>query len=333
MAPDDTRTRNRYLHWGGRGNRGRDSASDRAPGTRPDQRNAAARFTRRAAILGAGVASMSVVTDYPDWSAHVAQATQIANTGVPLLALPQTVFSNTAIAPAPGAPADFGAFKMNQVSYEIWVAVEFAAGTAVPFCEVQLLWGEPSNAVTMATDSFICAGGETSPGMITRGRGPCKGSNVLVVVTNLDATVTPTVQVRLITHSRPVASDDWRWNNHSNNLQTVPGWTLPHLPDDETVLGIGDDTIPASGGITRLVGPYSGRIKVGIQVHTGVIANLSFFLQPQPPTTYATNNPIGGQANPPTFFEVAGVRAPQRLTFNNLATTSIAVAWSLIAIP
>lgn len=274
---------------------------------------------------------MSVVGDFPDWSPHVATAQQIAATGVPLLALPQLAFANPAITPAPGSPYVSPSETLDQVSYEIYVTCQFVAGTAVPFVEVQLRWFDPGNIAQIASDTFIIPGATGSPGFAVRGRGPCKGASVIVAVTNLDAVNTPTVGIRLSQHSRIAPVDDWRWWNAFNSGQTVPGWTLPGLPPDESVLAVENVTIGASSSVTRLAGMFAGAVGVGLNVVTGSLSSLTMFLQPQTGALYAANNPVFGGAPPGLAFEVAGVRAPMRLVITNSATTAVSLAYSLIA--
>lgn len=333
MAPDDTRTSNRPVLWHRWNHRGRNRAGNRAQGPRADQLNAAARFSRRAALVAAGAAGMSVLTDYPDWAPHVALAQQVANTGVPLLNLPSVVYQSTGNVIAGNGNFTTAAFTVNQPGYEVYVTCQFATGTASPFVEVQLFWLDPGGAYNVATDSWVVPGATAAAGFVVRGRGPSKGSSVVVSVNNLDSANSATVGIHLLQHSRPVNNDDWRWANFSDKGLTVPGFTLPTLPNDESVVGMGNDTIAGSSSISRLVGMYNGRIKVGLNLATGTLASITFNLQALPSAHYQANNPIIGGAAPGLVFEVAGVRGPMLLRIINTVTTSITVAWSMVACP
>jgi hypothetical protein len=272
--------------------------------------------------------------DYRDWTAPQAHADSIAATGVPLLGAAQTLLANPAIAPAPGAPVTLGPFTVGQIGYDIVVTTQFAGGTAAPFIEVSLTWSDPGGVSTVTTDTFICPGATSLAGFIVRGRGPAKAGNVAVTVTNLDAVNTPTVGVRLLEHSRIFGRDDWRWHNSHNAGLTVPGFTLPVLPDDESVLGMATGVnVPANSTSSPLLfGMFSGPVGVGIQMTTGAFAALTVLLQAVPSSSYVANNPICGYLSPPSVFQVAGPRAPMRLILANNTGVALAVTLSLLAL-
>ncbi len=273
------------------------------------------------------------MSDFADWQVPQAHADTIAATGVPLLAQPATVFANTAISLAAGTSQTFGSFVVNQTAYEIWVAVNFPAGATVPFVELALLWGEPANAVTIAADTYILPGATSTPGFVVRGRGPAKGSNVIVSLINLDAGQTATVQVRLIQHSRPVMRDLWKWNNQADKALTVPTWTLPALTDDETVLGMGSATsIAAAGNAAFLCGMHDGPIQVGLEVNSGAASNLIVQVAAEPGGSYVSNNPLYSVTNGAPSFQIAGTRSPLRFQLHNNGTTVMTVTWSMLRV-
>lgn len=276
---------------------------------------------------------MSVLGDYPDFSPHVAQAEQIANTGVPLLTFGNVVFNNSFVV-AGGSSHSIPQQAMAQPGYEVIVEITSNPASTSPFAEVQLQWAINPAAVGTNTDTFVCVGGTTpAGGWFTVGTGPSKGNAVTVEVINLDATHSITVQLTVINNSRVYGRDDWRWNAPTDIGGSIPGFTLATLTPDESVLGMGNDTIAGSGSIDHIVGMYSGRIKVGLNMAAGTLAQITFNVQALPTTYYQGNNPIIGGVPPGLVFEIAGPRGPLRLRIINTATTSVTVAWSLIAVP
>lgn len=273
------------------------------------------------------------MTDFPDWQAPQAHANAIADTGVPLLTF-GNVQQNLSFPLAAGASHGFPQVSMVQPGYEVIVQATANPASTSPFVEVQLQWAINPAAVGTNTDTFVCAGGTTpAGGWFTVGTGPSKGNALTVQIKNLDTVNAMTVAVTVINNSRVYVRDDWRWNAPTDIGGTIPNFTLPTITPDESVLGIGNDTIAGSGSLARIVGSYSGRIKVGLNPVAGTLANVTFNLQALPSTYYQGNNPIIGGAPPGLVFEVAGPRAPMLLRIINTATTAVTFAWSLIAVP
>lgn len=276
---------------------------------------------------------MSVITDYPDYSDHVATADQVAQTGVPLLTFGNVALNKSFVVAANSSHSE-PQFAMPQPGYEVIIEITSNPASTVPFAEVQLQWAINPAAVGTNTDTFVCCGGTTpAGGWFTVGTGPSKGNAATLMVKNLDTVNSITVVVTVINNSRVYGRDDWRWNAPTDIGGTIPSFTLATLTPDESLLSIGNDTIAGSGSIDHIVGMYSGRIKVGLNMAAGTLANITFNLQALPTTYYQGNNPIIGGAPPGLVFEVAGPRGPLRLRIINTATTSVTVAWSLIAVP
>lgn len=271
------------------------------------------------------------MTDYPDYQTPAEHARQISVTGVPLLAQAATVYANPAVSVPANSSFASGTFPVNQTAYEIYISVGFPVAATVPFVEVTLQWGEPSGTVSMWADTYIIPGNTAAAGFLVRGRGPAKGSTVAVNIANLDAAQAASVNVRLLQHSRVAVRDDWRWNNGFNRSAVVPGWTLPVLPDDESVLGMEAAAAVAAGAsVSWLCGMHNGLVNFGLDLGGGALANLVVQVAAEPAGSYVANNPIYGTVNPPPNFQVACPRSPVRFQLHNNGTTAVNVTWSAI---
>jgi hypothetical protein len=135
----------------------------------------------------------------------------------------------------------------------------------------------------------------------------------------------------MLQNSRVYARDDFYWINQQPLGVLVPGFTLPLMAPDETVLGVvAGQAIAGSSSITRLFAMCPGRVGVGINMNTGALSALSLFIAPQPNSLYGSNNPVFGGVPPSSAFQVACPRAPLRVTLTNTTTVSITVTMSLI---
>lgn len=273
------------------------------------------------------------MTDYPDWQQPSANASSIAVTGVPLLAL-ATLTLQQSFNPAAGATQSSAAIAMTQIAYDITVQSSFSVAPATPFIRIQLEWLDAGTSVRVATDTWIVPACTTPGSFTAHGRGQAKGDQCVVHVTNLDGLQTATVTVLMMSTSRMPPGDSWRWDNGLNAGLTVAGWTLPVLPPDESVLGMADGvTIAAAGTAAWLIGAHDGLMSVAIQVTSGALSSLVAQLAAEPSSAYVPNNPLYSSASPPASFLAGGVRAPMRFQLHNNATTSVTVTWGITRVP
>lgn len=316
---------NRWRHR--RANRTRDSH------TWPDERSSSAyphrQPARRTFITGAGLASglaaMSVVTDYPDWSGHVALADQIANTGAPLLVLPQAIGALATTSLPPGFLNIATNIKFNQVSYEVLVNVGAAAAATVPFTEFIMEWLDPTNTTVIARDTFVIPGITTANSFAVRGRGPTKSGTLNITLNNLDPVQNSTISYQVFQHSRPFEFDTWISANDHNSGLTVPGFTLPSLPIDELVLGVlSGVTITTGSSLSWLFNAAPGKV-ITLSGNTAGItpANVQLTALAQPNAKYGNGGVLLREqlTTAPFQFTIAGPRCPILLTVNNLATS------------
>lgn len=276
---------------------------------------------------------MSVVSDYPDYAPHVAHANQIAATGVPLLTKSNRLYQQAFPAVGPGNAAGTGTLSVSQIGYEVLLSAQFPLGTASPFCEAQITWKDSTTGFIVDTDSFILTGSTAVGGWSTNGKGPTKGDQMTVKVTNLDAASSAAITITVLQNSRVYPRDKWFGVNNINSGMTVPGFTLPRIPDDETVLGmLGGVSIPATSTSEFLFGMHSGAIAVGLDQGAGPWTSIGLMIAAVPSSAYTADNPIYAAVAPPPAFQIAGSRSPLRVELHNTATTSFTATMSMIAL-
>jgi hypothetical protein len=136
------------------------------------------------------------LTDYPDWQTPLANATQIAGTGVPLLRFTNNLAFSAAMAvPPPGSVTLLNATTINQPGYEIAIVVNMATNAAtMPFLHVALEWGDSTSNLQVARRDVVMAAGSSLANALTYYlRGPMHGDEMVVKVVNLDPTVSMNV--------------------------------------------------------------------------------------------------------------------------------------------
>lgn len=274
---------------------------------------------------------MSVTTDYPDWSPHVANASQIAATGVPLLTKSTRLYQQATNNVGHGATASSGILPVSQPGYEIIVTAQFAAGTAIPFVEIQLTWTDSTTGFVIATDSFYAPGATQLGGLPVRGHGPTKADELTIGVTNLDTVNTVNITVTALQNSRVYAHDVWRFANSSASGKTVPGFTLAGLPDDESVLGlITGGAIPASGSASWLGGiGHGGWVNWAGNTAGPAFASLFMTIFAQPVGVYGGGGIVLRQQLSQAAFtyQCKAPRAPLLFEVTNTATTTGTVSF------
>lgn len=274
---------------------------------------------------------MSVVTDYPDYSQHVAQAQQIAATGVPLLHAKNLLESVSSAAVAGGTLRAGASTAVTQHSYLAKVLLKTGSAATVPFAEIQLSWIDSASGEQVGTDSFIVPCSSSPSPFGVYGNGPVKADTVVCNVRNLDPAVALTVSYKTWQMSRVVLRDNWQWINALNAGANVPGFTVVTPVDDESVLGmLGGVTVPASGQNQYLFGMHNGLIQVALDQGGGPWTNVSVLIAAQPNSSYTIDNQVYASVSPPPVFQIAGPRAPLRVILKNTATTAFTATMSLI---
>jgi hypothetical protein len=272
-----------------------------------------------------------VTADFPDWQAPQAHATAISVTGAPLLNLSSLVTSLVNKTVLANADIFTGPQQITQPGYEIRIQLGCPNGTAVPFGRVDIFWTDKSSGVQIGVDSYHIPAAGAAGQWTIYGRGPTKASVMNVTLSNLDAANSMTGTIYLIQNSRVYDTDDWFYSNADNAGLGVPGFTMPSLPVDNSVLGFEDNgLIGASSAVEFLCGMHNGAVQFAYEVNTGAAANLTVRLRPAPNSEYAAHNILGAQAAPPFTFQFAGPRAPVIVRLVNAATTGMNISWSLL---
>lgn len=269
---------------------------------------------------------MSVTTDYPDFSPHVALAQQVAATGVPLLHGANVLLnSSNVVIPASGHQI-YTSVAFTQPSYEIFVSCFANAASGNPFAELTLTWTDSVSGITIARDIVTCAAGSVVSGWVTFGRGPTKADLLSVQAGNLDAAHSMTFSITVLQTSRIFDRDTWRWDNNGNSGNAIPGFTLPALPDDDAILGtVNGGAIIANGNSEWLFGPgYGGTVTFSFAITTTPIASIIVTMIARPTTIYGNTAYLfrGTFTSGSNSISFKPSRSPILLQVNNSSATA-----------
>lgn len=290
-----------------------------------DRRRAIGRpgITRRAALAG-GIAAMSVLTDYPDYSGHVAHADQIAATGVPLLTKSTLLYRQAIVNLGAGQSASTGVLPVSQIGYEVLVSAQTGAASANPFARVALQWTDSTTEFIVATDTFVMPMATDAGGFTVIGRGPTKADELNITVTNFDTTTAPVIALTALANSRVYPADQWRWAGTADAGRTVPGYALAALNPDETVLGfVGGISLGAGAAGTWLFGMSpGGPVQLSYNFAGVTPANIRVHVFPLPTGLYSGQNDLAGDtvANLSDSLTFRATRSPLAVEIGNTAT-------------
>lgn len=275
------------------------------------------------------------MTDYADWTAPQAHATAIAATGVPLLGASATLINNLAFNIPGGGSSAYQTVIMGQVSYEFIITATFGVGPTVPFMRVNVVWTDTAINKTIHVDDWIVPGTTTVGGFVVRGVGPAKSDQVQVTLFNLDPAVAVTGSVVQVQSSRLYAGDIFRWDNGADSGLVVPGFTLPSLPQDTSILGtVSAGTVIASGNSQWLCG-MANDVPVNLAIATATVtpSNLTFTVYAKPTAFYGSTAyllrvvPTG----PSSSYQFIGSRSPMLVEVNNSSAVAGTVSFCLTA--
>lgn len=268
---------------------------------------------------------MSVLTDYPDYSPHVAHADQIAATGVPLLTKSGLLFRQAIVNLGAGQAASTGVLPVSQIGYEVLVSAQTGGASANPFARVAMAWTDSTTGFIVATDTFMMPMATDAGGFTIIGRGPTKADGLNITVTNYDTVTAPVIALTALQNSRVYPADQWRWSGTADAGRTVPGYTLAALNPDETVLGfVGGISLAAGAASTWLFGMSPGgpvQLSYGL---AGVAAsNIRVHVFPLPTGLYSGQNDLAGDtvANLSDSVTFYATRSPLAVEVGNIATS------------
>lgn len=268
---------------------------------------------------------MSLVADYPDSSQHVAIASQIAGTGVPLLGNPSLLDHLSASVIAAGSQYLSPVLAIGQISYDIVIEATCNAASTAPWLEIRFTWTDSASGLIINQRQYIMpSSGNIDPFTVT-GYGPCLADELQIAIINLDSSNSQTITYAFVQHSRPYSSERWGWNYFASSLSVVPGFTLPTLPLDGSVTGVLNAiTVSASsnkgylfgmapGQLVSLTGIASGVTPASVQVVVTAVPSNSYTPGAQLLNTVLTTASFNYQFPAP--------RAPMFVEFLNNATS------------
>lgn len=274
------------------------------------------------------------MTDFPDWQAPQAHATQIAATGVPLLVKSTSVLDITGRVIGANGSYQSGNLAVSQPGFECVILAQIPNTATVPFVRVRLAWVDSSSAQIVAETIWIQPASTVAPGWQCMARGPSKADLVQVTVTNLDAAQAVTAGIVLLANSRVYPGDVLVNDTFQNSSAAVPAWTLaPNSPLTEVLGQVTNQNIGASSQFTWLLPPGNGAKGV-LTMNTGAatVSNVRVNLYPVPPSQFSNSPPLvpGLPAANDFASEFVVPRCPMSLTVANLATTAISTSWTLV---
>lgn len=264
---------------------------------------------------------MSVTTDYPDSAPHVAAAAQSFAVGTPLYAKSQSLDVSTFTLGA-GGQESLGPYTVGQPGYEMVITANTNSAATIPFLRIAMEWVDTTSGYTVWTDYYIVPMGESSsfPAAV-QGRGLSKANQLTVLISNLDPAQSATVEVALIANSRVYPQEMWRWNPTTMGATTVPGYTIPTLVPDTTVLGIIDSaTIDESTTATYLFGMAPGQyVQLAGNTGTAPAADVQLTAYGAPNSVYAGGGIILRQVLTTAGFNFQFIapRSPILLSIDN----------------
>ena len=274
------------------------------------------------------------MTDFPDWQAPAAHASQIATQGVPLLA--KSTIALLTVGQVIGANGTYtsGNKTVTQPGFECVVVAQIPNTATVPFVRVRLAWVDSSSSQIVAETIWIQPASTVAPGWQCMARGPSKADLVQVTVTNLDAAQSVTALVCLLANSRIYPGDVLVNDTFQDSSANVPTWTLaPNSPLTEVLGQVSNQNIPAAGQQTWLIPPGNGAKGV-LTMNTGAanVSNVRVNLYPVPASQFSNNPPLvpGLPATNDFAAEFVVPRCPMSLTVANLATAAISNSWTLV---
>jgi hypothetical protein len=197
--------------------------------------------------------------DYPDFETPQAHADSIFGTGVPLYSKAVNVVNDQARVIGAGATVTIAnAVAVAQIGYEISVVALANAGSAAPFCQVELIWTDSVTGTTVGDEQWTLWAASSGGGSSSRGTGPTKGDRLTIKVTNGDGANTMTVTTILNANSRVYLTDDWR----QTSLNSIPTFTNPLRDQQGNILAGFNANINAGASQIRTIPLYAGKVTV-----------------------------------------------------------------------
>jgi hypothetical protein len=161
------------------------------------------------------------VTDYPDWTVPQAHANAIAATGTPLLSLPNQLISTTTVINAGAFPV-LPAVSITQPSYEISISANASGAGAAGPLEIDVLWQDAASLATLGEETWWIWPATAVTTHVITGRGPVKGSRLVIGFSNTSAVMQYTVVTTCYARSHLYLRDDWRTSSLNGTVAANP---------------------------------------------------------------------------------------------------------------
>lgn len=228
----------------------------------------------------------------------------------------------------PGA-SSFPFTTLTRPGYTIAIMATTPAGTAIPFVQIQTFWKDSTSGGTQVADEFWFIPAVTSgAGSYWHyGKGPTKGDQLTVGITNLDTVQTMTIQLLLIENTQYIARDDWRGMGGGSvnyNQGASPGGSL------STLCLISDrETINAGVDKVYLMPLYAGEVVLQFATSSGtMVVNVGVPVQ-----LPGFSNPVIWQDATTSDVTVYMVlpRAPCYIEFHNTGASNLGITCIMVA--
>ena len=202
------------------------------------------------------------MSDFPDWQDPVAIADQISLTGVPLLNLAAVIGGTTITPIAVNGSSVVGPFNMNQVAYELYVAVQNTAALIGPTtADVTLSWTDNASGLQIWQKSYRIVSGPNGSDHVVKIQGPSHADRLTVTFANSSGSGN-SIQVtwKLLGSSRLYKRDVFR-----TLVYNQAGFTNGSPVIADGILCNVTPNVAANGTSTRLLAAYSGRVQLFAQ--------------------------------------------------------------------
>lgn len=177
----------------------------------------------------------------------------------------------------PGSSYSSGTVTFNKPGYYFYMTAVAVATMANPFCMISISWRDSASGNILAFEEWVAPIGFPSS-LTTRGRGQTKGDEVLIKVTNLDASENVTIHVNFYEASHPADRDDLRSDMDGNFTTLVAGYVAAPCAPLSNTLFAGQPTIAAGVTDTFQLGLYAGQVNV-FEMDSGATP-LTIIIQP-----------------------------------------------------
>ena len=281
------------------------------------------------------------MTDFPDWQAPQAHANAISLTGAPPLVLKKVVDLGVGQSlPATGSilrPAS-GAFSINQPGYEMFFNVA-SLGTPAPIVSVELQWFDSFTNALMEDESYWFYSGNAN-GHLVHGRGPSKADQLVILMTNHDATHGVTISWTLLQVSRVFTREFWHTNTKNQQAPVFLGFTSVTHDIAADIVSAHSVSVPASTISPFLLPLYTGTVRL-MGVGGAAAGSSQWSVTPSAnltagsvPALQAANGQAGFAPLGPSSLYVAEVALPRaqcQLNLNNTLTAAQVISAQMTA--